>query len=93
MGLGEALERLWGIEGTLHGLHRRPGAVDRPGGFRVVEPRVEPPGGAGWYWYYVYRVRLDTMRTSSLLARLAGGRTAMPLGLKDACAHAYQYIA
>ena len=89
----ESLEALWGVEARLHDFDRSEATIYRPAGFTVVEPRITIPRGTGWTWFLVYREKIDTARAARLLARLAGGSQAGFLGLKDACARVYQYIA
>ncbi len=89
----ESLKALWGIEARLHDFNRSDAMIRRPAGFTVIEPRLTLPRGSGWTWFLVYREGLDTVRAARLLARLIGGSQAGFLGLKDACARVYQYIA
>jgi len=92
LGVSESLERLWGIESRLYDFRRPRGVVERPRGFRVLEPRISIPRGGGWSWFYVYKVGLDSMRVLKLLSKALEAPGGL-LGLKDACSHSFQYMA
>lgn len=87
----QSLEMLWGLEG-LEPASSAAVTIERPTGFRVIEPSPRLEGGS-WLWYLIVRGPIDSSRAArSLASRLGASRWGL-LGLKDACALVWQYVA
>ena len=66
--------------------------IHRPAGFRVVEPAPRLQD-RGWLWYLIARGPIDSNRAARSLALTVGASRWGLLGLKDACARVWQYVA
>ena len=88
----QSLEMLWGLEG-LTTASSATVTIERPAGFRVVEPSPSLGKGGSWLWYLIARGPVDSGRAArSLASRLRASKWGI-LGLKDACALVWQYVA